>query len=56
MSKLYKAVDKQDGTMSCFLVNDKGVPVSDHCGNDIKEIASCKRCEDIFFLFEFGTI
>lgn len=48
MSKLYKAVDKQDGTMSCFLVNDRGVAVSDHCGNDMKEVASCKRCEDIF--------
>lgn len=48
MSKLYKAVDKQDGTMSCFLVNDQGVAVSTHCGNDMEEIAICKRCEDIF--------
>lgn len=54
MSKLYKAVDKQDGTMSCFLVNDRGVAVSDHCGNDMKEVASCKRCEDIFSYSTLG--
>lgn len=49
MTKLYKAVDKQDGTLSCFLMNDEGVAVSTHCGNDMEEIAICKRCEDIFF-------
>lgn len=48
MSKLYKAVDKQDGTMSCFLMNDKGVAVSDHCGNNMEEIDSCKYCENMF--------
>lgn len=48
MSKLYKAVDKQDGTMSCFLVNDRGVAVSTHYGSDMEEIDDCKHCEDIF--------
>lgn len=48
MSKLYKAVDKQDGKMSCFLVNDKGVAVSTHYGSDMEEIDDCKHCEDIF--------
>lgn len=48
MSKLYKAVDKQDGKMSCFLVNDKGVAVSTYNDNDMREIDDCKRCEDIF--------
>ena len=56
MSKLYKAVDKQDGKMSCFLVNDKGVAVSTHYGSDMEEIDDCKYCEDIFLLFEFRKI
>lgn len=30
-------------------MNDEGVAVSTHCGNDMEEIAICKRCEDIFF-------
>lgn len=48
MSKLYKAVDKQDGTMSCFLMNDEGVAVSTHCGDDMREIDDCKHCEEMF--------
>lgn len=51
MSKLYKAVDKQDGTMSCFLINDKGVAVTIHYGSDMEEIDHCKYCEDIFFYY-----
>lgn len=34
--------------MNCFLVNDKGVAVSIHNGNDMREIDDCKRCEDMF--------
>lgn len=38
MAKLYKAVDRLDGMMSCFLMNDQGVAISAHCGNDNLEI------------------
>lgn len=54
MSKLYKAVDKQDGTMSCFLVNDKGVAVSTHYGSDMEEIDDCKYYENIFVYSSLG--
>ena len=48
MSKLYKAVDKLDGKMSCFLVNDQGVAISSHCGNDNSEIGMNKESENHF--------
>ena len=48
MTKLYKAVDKFDGTMSCFLVNDQGVAISGHCGKDNLEISMHKKAEDNF--------
>ena len=49
MSKLYKALDtvNPDYGMKCWLVNDKGVAISTHHGNDIRAINNCKRCEDI---------
>lgn len=48
MSELYKAVDKQDGKMSCFLVNDRGVAISSNCRNDNLEIRMNKECENDF--------
>lgn len=49
MSKLYKAVDRNypKNGLKCWLVNDKGVAISTHHGNDIRAINNCKRCEDI---------
>lgn len=48
MTKLYKAVDKLDGMMSCFLVNNQGVVISCHSGNDNLEIEMHKRSENNF--------
>ena len=48
MTKLYKAVDKHDGKISCFLVNDQGVAISNHCGNDNSEIRMNKESENRF--------
>lgn len=46
MTKLYKAVDKLNGKMSCFLVNNQGVVISSHCGNDDSEIEMHKESEN----------
>nr|DAI72814.1 MAG TPA: hypothetical protein [Caudoviricetes sp.] len=48
MTKLYKAVDKLDGMMSCFLVNNQGVAISDYCRSDDSEIKMHKECENGF--------
>ena len=34
--------------MSCFLVNDQGVAISSHCGNDSSEIGMNKESENDF--------
>lgn len=48
MGKLYKAVDKLVGKMRCFLVNDQGVVITSHCGNDNSEIEMHKESENDF--------
>lgn len=48
MVKLYKAVDKLDGKMSCFMVSDQGVTISSHGGNDNLEIEIHKEIGNIF--------
>lgn len=48
MSKLYKAVDKRDGEMTCFLMNNQGVAISGYCGSDDLEIKMHKECENGF--------
>ena len=50
MSKLYKAVDRNDPEcgLKCWLVNDDGVAISTHCGDDEKEITLCYECENLF--------
>lgn len=45
MTKLYKAIDKYDSDPSVFMVNEKGVAVSRHCGNDELEIEMNKKIE-----------
>lgn len=45
MTKLYKAVDKLDNTFSVFMVNEKGVAVSNHTGSDEDEIEMNKGIE-----------
>ncbi len=45
MTKLYKAIDKYDNDPSVFMVNEKGVAVSRHCGNDELEIEMNKEIE-----------
>ena len=50
MSELYKAVDRNDPEygLKCWLVNDKGVAISIHYGDDMRKINDCKQCEDVF--------
>lgn len=50
MSKLYKALDTVDPDygMKCWLVNDKGVAISTHGGDDENEITLCQGCENLF--------
>lgn len=48
MAKLYKAVDKLDGKMSCFLVNNQGVTIGGHSGNDNLEIELHKEIGNVF--------
>ena len=48
MSKLYRGVDKSDGRESCFLVNDMGVAISSHCGDNEEEIQINKESEHSF--------
>ena len=48
MAKLYKAVDERDGTLSCFLVNERGVAISEWTKTDDIEIVSNKKFEDVF--------
>lgn len=47
MTKLYKAVDKLDGKMSCFMVSDQGVTISSHGGNDNLEIEIHKEIGNV---------
>lgn len=51
MSKLYKAVDRDNHKhgLKCWLVNDRGVAVSTHRGDDEKEITVCQDLENVFF-------
>lgn len=60
MSKLYKAVDRDNpkNGLKCWLVNDRGVAVSTHHGDDMEQINACKHCEDMFIyssLERFGN-
>lgn len=50
MSKLYKAVDKEDPISGnkCWLVNEKGVAVSYWGDDDGEEIEANKRAENSF--------
>lgn len=50
MTELYRAVDGNNPKhgLKCWLVNDKGVAVSTHRGDDMREINDCKHCEDMF--------
>nr|DAK85325.1 MAG TPA: hypothetical protein [Caudoviricetes sp.] len=50
MSKLYKAVDRNypEYGLKCWLVNDEGVAVSTHRGDDEKEITVCQDLENVF--------
>lgn len=45
MTKLYKAIDKYDNTMSLWMVNTKGVAISTHFSNDKLEIEMNKEIE-----------
>ena len=43
MTKLYKAIDKLDGSVSGFLVNSKGVAVTTWCCCDEEEVTLAKK-------------
>lgn len=45
MAKLYKAVDKKDGQVSGFLVNQRGVAISPWWLQDKEKIQTSKNCE-----------
>lgn len=49
MAKLYKAVDKLDGVMSCFFINHNGVVITPSDGIDSADIDDHKNWEIFYY-------